>query len=388
MTRRDPGRVHPFIKAIDPGRHGQRRIRKLNNYVLPEKIGTGSSCAVYRGMDISTNRTFAVKRFKLYELARSDDGIAQLEREIRLMRMFVHPNILRLYEVLHVRSCDEVFLILEYADKGSLGALIERGHQLSHSDIFSILKQVVGAIKHLHDAGYVHQDIKPCNILLDSTGRAILGDFGVGHSFESAGMVVGTPAYQAPEALDDSYASDEEAPEVPQKEDIWALGVTLYQLLFQRLPFLGSSLFEIVNTIREQPLMIPSGTDEVVEKLLRGMLMVDPTDRLGIDELLGHPLVRGAADRAAGLPLVPPPRAHEGMIVELVGEVIGEGVSISDLTMAVPRRSSYAAYDRQRRMARWPARGKKSNVLLRDSAESLSFRQPSESMDGASPPND
>jgi serine/threonine-protein kinase 11 len=385
MSARRSGRVHPFIKAIDPSRPGQRRIRRLNNYLLREKIGSGSSCPVYRGLDITTNRPFAVKRFKLYELARSDNGMAQLEREIRLMRMFVHPNILRLHEVLHVRSCDEVFLVLEYADKGSLGAVIERGHQLSHSDIFSILKQVVGAIKHLHDAGYVHQDIKPCNILLDLTGRAILGDFGVGHSFQSAGMVVGTPAYQAPEALDDSYASDEEAPDVPQKEDIWALGVTLYQLLFRRLPFLGSSLFEIVNTIREQPLVVPPGTDDAVERLLRGMLMVDPTDRLAIEDVLAHPLVRGAADRAAGLPPVPAPRAREGTIVELVGEVIGDGISIADLTMAVPRRSSYAAYDRQRNMARRPARGKNSHLLLRGDAKDLSFRKPADSLDGAAP---
>jgi serine/threonine-protein kinase 11 len=345
----------PLVTPISHETSHPRRIRKLNNYLLREKIGSGNSCTVYRAVEQCTNQTFAVKRIKLYELVRAGNGVSQLEREIRLMRLFHHPNILRLIEVLHVRCDDEVYLVLEYADCGSVGALIDRGEDLDRASVFSILKQVVTAIKYLHDLSYVHQDIKPWNILLDSTGRAILGDFGVGHSFESASMVVGTPAYQAPECLDDSYICDDDsAADAPQKEDIWALGVTLYQLLFKRLPFAGASLYEIVNTIKEQPLEIPDGTDLAVERLLRGMLTVDPVNRFGIDDVIKHPLVVAAADRAGDLPGMPLPALPRGIVTELVGEVCTEGCSFVDLASARSRRFSYAAYDVHAALSRPP----------------------------------
>jgi serine/threonine protein kinase len=283
-----------------------------------------------------------VKRIKLFKIARIGNMIGQLDREIRFMRMLSHPNALRLIEVLHARAVDELYLVLEYADRGSLGAVIERGERLSHCAVFSVLKQFVGVVKYLHDAGYVHQDIKPCNILLDSSGRAVLGDIGIGHSLESAGMVVETPAYQAPEALDDSCGSDElSEPALTQKEDIWALGVTLYQLLFMRLPFVGGSLYEIVNHIRESPLVIPDGTDPAIAKLLRGMLTIDPMNRYGIDDLVAHPLIRDAADRAPDLPDLPLPPDPDGDVVELACEPVVEGCLISDLAMSLTRRPTY-----------------------------------------------
>jgi serine/threonine protein kinase len=194
-------------------------------------------------------------------------------------------------------------------------------------------------------------------------------------------MVVGTPAYQAPEALDDSYASDEDWPEVPQKEDIWALGVTMYQLLYRRLPFPGGTLFEIVNRIKEMPLEIPEGTDPVIEKLLRGMLTVDPMNRLGIDDHIAHPLFRDAPDRAVDLPPGPtqPPRAMEGAITELVGEPCGRGCAIADL-MIVPRRSSYAAHD-VLRMGRRLGKGANSTLLLTEDGKEVPYRKPRASLD-------
>jgi serine/threonine-protein kinase 11 len=80
----------------------------------------------------------------------------------------------------------------------------------------SIVKQIARALYSIHSAGFVHQDIKPSNIVLTSEGRAVLSDFGIGHSFTSAAMVVGSPAYQAPEALDDAEDGFEAEPE---KED-------------------------------------------------------------------------------------------------------------------------------------------------------------------------
>jgi serine/threonine protein kinase len=154
-------------------------------------------------------------------------------------------------------------------------------------------------------------------------------------------MVVGSPAYQAPEALDDAYCDDENVDAMPQKEDVWALGVTFFQLLFGRLPFVGDSLFEIVNAIQSDGLAIPEGTDPQIEEVLSGMLTIDPVKRWGIAELLTHPAIAGASDRAQNLPPVPPPRLKDGDAWEVEATVCSEGFLLSDVVSPLGRRSSF-----------------------------------------------
>jgi serine/threonine-protein kinase 11 len=196
--------------------------------------------------------------------------------------------------VLHDDSNDIVYLVLDYADFGSLD-------QLPYPDtdvLRSIFAQILTAVAHLHSHGIVHQDIKPSNILLAADGRAFLSDFGVGHSFQSTAMVVGSPAYQAPEALADEDADDAS----PALEDVWSLGVTLYQSLFLRLPFEGETVFEIVHKIRSQPLDIPHRTDPKIAALLRGMLTVDPRKRMTIEEIRSADFFRDAKISPIGTP--------------------------------------------------------------------------------------
>jgi [calcium/calmodulin-dependent protein kinase] kinase len=321
--------------------HGH--VRKVNNYLLAARIGSGSSSTVYAAIDTTTNRQVAVKRIKLHELMRTTNGIGQLEREVGLIRHLNHPNILKLFEVLHDAAHGEVYIVLEYAQKGSLGGFLERGQALSRDAVFGIIHQVAVALKYLHGLGYVHQDIKPGNVLVDSAGRALLADFGIGHSFASAGMVVGSPAFQAPEALDDSYSDGAPAPaDGPQKEDVWALGVTLYQLLFMELPFVGTNLYEVVNDIMAHPLEVPAGTSDDVADLLRGMLCVDPLQRMGVDQVLANPLL--SRDRTYELPPTPEPEAKEGPVIRCRAETCGDGFSFAKLTVNARRRFSQKAF--------------------------------------------
>jgi serine/threonine protein kinase len=191
------------IRAASDFAPSSHHRKQINDYVLEAKIGREASSCVYLAVDQKTQMKYVAKRLRLSGLVRAGGSLATVEREVRLMRLFRHPNILRLIEVLHVPATNDVYLLLEYANNGSLADFIAQSHQLPQASIMSICRQVTQALKYLHDAGFVHQDVKPLNILLDRTGRAILADFSIGHSFGSSSMVVGSPAYQAPEALDD-----------------------------------------------------------------------------------------------------------------------------------------------------------------------------------------
>jgi serine/threonine protein kinase len=128
---------------------------------------------------------------------------------------------------------------------------------------------------------------------------------------------------------------------MPQKEDVWALGVTFFHLLFRRLPFVGDSLFEIVNVIKRDGLAIPEGTNPQIVEVLSGMLTIDPAKRWGISDLLGHPLIAGAADRAKSLPPVPAPRLRDGAVYPLEATVCSESFSLCDVVCPLGRRFSF-----------------------------------------------
>jgi serine/threonine-protein kinase 11 len=327
-------RIHSLTPEPVSGPARARRVRQVNGYLFRAKLGSGASSRVYLAVDTRTGTEHAVKRLRLQDLSRQSSGVAQLEREIRLMRLFNHPNILKLHEVLLNEAEREVFLVLEYARNGCLGAYVERGERLSIPCICSIVKQIVGAITHLHERGFVHEDIKPWNLLVDGGGRVLLADFGIGHSFQSAAMVVGSPAFQAPEALDDGAGEEEgEEDAGPQKEDVWALGVTLYQLLFMQLPFRGENLYEVVEYIRTHELEIPEGTDPRLAQLLRGMLTVDPARRWDVAQIIAHEMIRDATDRADDLPEAPPPETVAGGGVELRAVVCQPGFSFGAIVI-------------------------------------------------------
>ena len=233
-----------------------------------------------------------MKRIFLKELCKTSCGISQLEREVETMRKLTHLNIVQLKEVLHLPNKSIAYLIMEYADSGNLLSFIEKGYKFSIKEIKSIFKQLCLGIEYLHNNFLVHQDLKPANILLKSNGIVLISDFGVGHSFQSAAMVVGTPAYQAPEVIDDCLCDfDNFDDHDPSKEDIWSLGVTLYELLFGMLPFYGANVFEIVRSISTIKLEPPTNTDPLLWDLILKMLTVNPFKRITIKEILNHPFL-------------------------------------------------------------------------------------------------
>jgi serine/threonine protein kinase len=334
MRNPRPKQRELFSSAAEPKNHSSIR-KQINDYILESPIGRGSSSVVYLAVHAVTGERYAIKRLRLSDLARVGDSIANLEREVRMMRTFHHHNILNLIDILLLPARSEVYLVLEYMDNGSI---MNGLNKLGQKAVMSVVKQIAQALRYLHEKGYVHQDIKPSNILLDGKGRAVLADFGIGHSFVSSSMVVGSPAYQAPEALDDGYEDRIGKNEEPQKEDVWALGVTLYQMLFGSLPFVGGNLFEIVNAVRQEGLRIPEGTDDGIIELLRGMLDVDPARRFDIGDVLEHRLVKEADSVVSGLPEGPKVICREGKIQRFEAEKWTENHSFAEIAWAIRNR--------------------------------------------------
>ena len=258
---------------------------KLNDYFLAARIGEGSNAKVYLAIDCKTNMKWAAKAIKLSEHGRLGASADQLEREIRIMRRLEHPNLIRLHEVLKRRDTGTVYLIMEYAKFGTF-----KGKLLTERQIASAFKQVIAGLQYLHSQGFVHQDLKPSNIMLFDNGVVKIGDFGIGHSFQSAETVVGTPAYQAPEFFDDCEDLD------AVKEDIWSLGVTMYEAFFGRLPFVGETVYEIAMNIRNTPLEFGPGASEEFKDLLRHVLCVDPNERYSLDDILNHSFMKQAEE--------------------------------------------------------------------------------------------
>jgi serine/threonine-protein kinase 11 len=279
-------------KALDDQR---RDIKRVNQYALVDTLGQSSQAKVYLALDVDRNLPYAAKAIAVGGMRNSGPA---LEREIRLLRRFDHPHIIKLHEVLHAKRQAVVYLILEWAPHGSLAA----NGGLPERTVAAIFRQICQGLSAIHGQGLVHHDIKPSNILLFTDGTAKLADFGVGHSLDSADTVIATPAYQAPEFFDESADIVLD----PIKEDIWSMGVSIYEAAFGALPFTGANVYEISWNVLHSPLPIPAHASGDLRDLLEKMLRPDPSKRISLGEVQAHRFLAEAPEK---FELPTPPRA-------------------------------------------------------------------------------
>jgi serine/threonine-protein kinase 11 len=281
----------PFL--LDEAGH-RKAIKKLNHYDLLDVIGFGASSKVYLALDTDLNAPVAAKFLTLRARGRVDT----IEREVQVLRRLAHPNLVSLREVLHSRRKNAVYIVLDWAPYGPLSGLL--GRSLPEATIASIFRQVCEGLSYLHGQGVVHQDIKPANILLFPGGVAKITDFGISHSFESASSVIGSPGYQPPELFGDEV----DAAVDPVKEEVWSLGVSIFETAFGRLPFTGNNLYEVGRHIATSNLAIPQTASHTLRDLLLKMLDRNPETRLTLDDAKNHPFFRFAKENFE-LPIKP-----------------------------------------------------------------------------------
>ena len=263
-------------------------IERLGPYQIVGKIGRGGMGTVYEGVHRETGEPAAIKLLAA-GMAQEEDFRVRFEAEIEALRKLNHPNIVRLFGFGEQEG--RLFYAMELVDGNSLEEELQRGRRFDSREVVRIGIETCRALRHAHDRGIIHRDIKPGNLLLATDGAVKLSDFGIARLFgysklTSAGNVLGTAEYMAPEQADGRP--------VDMRADLYSLGALMYALLARRPVFRGKSLPEVLHKQRfeaPEPLRkfapdVPEELDRIIEQLLAK----DPDQRIPNANVLGRRL--------------------------------------------------------------------------------------------------
>jgi serine/threonine-protein kinase len=254
------------------GRGGHRDREVIaNRYRLEKLLGAGASGRVFLATDEVAGRPVALKMF-FASGARGGAAYERFVREARLASTLRHPSLVEVYDV----SVERGFLVMEYLAGGSLAQRLAGGERLAAPQIRRMVLDLIAGLESAHHRGVVHRDVKPANIFFDARGTAKLGDFGVAHLVDlgqtQTGGLIGTLAYMSPEQITGAPISI--------AADVYALGVTLFEVVTGRLPFLGPDF--VAQHLGEQP-PTPTSVDPTIaagwDEILDGLLRKNPRER-------------------------------------------------------------------------------------------------------------
>ncbi|KIJ41968.1 hypothetical protein M422DRAFT_229485 [Sphaerobolus stellatus SS14] len=281
---------HPAAVAFMHA-HPRRTIPKFGEYLLLQTLGEGEFGKVKLGLHSIWGEEVAVK---LIRRGNVDNPLrmSKVEREIEVLKLIKHPNIVRLYDV--IETDKYIGIILEYASGGELFDHILAHRYLKEKDACKLFAQLISGVSYIHSKKIVHRDLKLENLLLDRHRNVIITDFGFANHFEHRAddlmqTSCGSPCYAAPELV------ISEGLYVGSAVDIWSCGVILYAMLAGYLPFdddpanpEGDNINLLYKYIVSTPLTFPEYVSGDARDLLLMMLVPDPKHRAGLPEIMAH----------------------------------------------------------------------------------------------------
>ncbi|KAJ8587303.1 kinase-like protein, partial [Rhizopogon salebrosus TDB-379] len=258
---------------------------------VSKTIGRGSSGRVRMARHSKTGQYAAVRIVSRHTFMTKLTDLAEhvplsIEREIAIMKLIDHLNIIRLYDVWETPT--KFYLLLEYAEGGELFEyLCNKRRLLSTFEALAYFQQIISAVDYCHRLHITHRDLKPEALLLDQNGNIKVAGFGMaawqaGSKIGLLQPACGRPHYTAPEVIMGRGYSGRAA-------DIWSCGVILFGLLVGRLPFDDEDLPTLQDKIKSGMFKMPSGMDPLASDLITKMLQNDVMKRITIPEIITHP---------------------------------------------------------------------------------------------------
>ena len=249
--------------------------KKIETYIKGEKIGKGGFSTCYKLYNVQDKKIYAAK-----EIIKNKSSYDRIKNEIDIYEYLKHDNIVNQKE--HFIYNDTQYLIFEFCENRDLSHLIDKRKKLKEIEVQYYITQLIQALIHLHDRNIVHRDLKLGNIFLTGKMELKLGDFGLAKKLsfrdEKISEMVGTPAYMAPEILENMGYSLE--------VDIWSLGVIMYYLIIGKLPFNKPNQEDIkrVSYTFPKKAIISRAAKSLIEQIL----VKDPKERPSLKQILRH----------------------------------------------------------------------------------------------------
>ncbi|TMR30167.1 serine/threonine-protein kinase, partial [Actinomadura geliboluensis] len=288
-----------------------------NRYRLDSVVGRGGMGTVWRAFDVMLDREVAVKEVVFPPGLTEEERAVLYERTFREARASArlnHSGVVTVHDV--VQEGDRPWIVMELVSAPSLQDVIERG-PLDPRRVADIGLQMLGALRHAHEKGILHRDVKPSNVLITGSGRVVLTDFGIAQmegdaTLTQTGLVMGSPAYIPPERAQGERA-------VPAS-DLWALGATLYAALEGRSPYERSDAMSSLQAVLTEPVPIARNAGPLAP-VLDGLLAREPVHRMTAAQaqpLLSRVAAMPVPSRPARPPAPPPqpPSASETVMDE------------------------------------------------------------------------
>ncbi|WP_328518394.1 serine/threonine-protein kinase [Actinoplanes oblitus] len=265
-------------------------------YQLNQRVAAGGMGEVWRGEDLLLRREVAVKVL-LPALMNDSEFITRFRSEARMMAQLRHPGIVQVYDYGENAVVDGErfdYLVMEFIDGTSLSKKIQQAGRLSPAETMSIMAGMADALHAAHQAGIIHRDVKPSNLLVRPGGALVLVDFGIARSvgisgITSTNVVMGSAHYMAPEQA--------EGLPVTAATDVYALGAVAFTCLAGRPPYVGDNpLAVLAQLVHGQPPVLPPDVPRPVASVVLRALAKDPAQRFPSGAALAD------AARSAGRP--------------------------------------------------------------------------------------
>ncbi|XP_039594911.1 serine/threonine-protein kinase MARK1 isoform X4 [Polypterus senegalus] len=250
----------------------------IGNYRLLKTIGKGNFAKVKLAKHVLTGREVAVKIIDKTQL--NPTSLQKLFREVRIMKILNHPNIVKLFEVIETEKT--LYLVMEYASGGEVFDYLVAHGRMKEKEARAKFRQIVSAVQYCHQKRIVHRDLKAENLLLDADMNIKIADFGFSNEFTIGNKLdtfCGSPPYAAPELF---QGKKYDGPEV----DVWSLGVILYTLVSGSLPFDGQNLKELRERVLRGKYRIPFYMSTDCENLLKKLLVLNPVKRGSLEQIM------------------------------------------------------------------------------------------------------